>query len=315
MSDKRTERKWDREEVVILVVEYFRTKNLSSEEIQKTHQGISEFLRNREEMLTGVPVSDIFRNYAGIHMQSSRIRCLDSETQYSGMQGTKLQKEIVQEYLNNPDKITAEAEQIYEKYGKNNMTISYYNQNADQYFRDTVDVDMSECCDRFIKYVIPGGKIIDIGAGSGRDVKYFKDRGFDVEAIDASEELCRLATEYTGIHVQYEKIQDWSPSRVYDGIWANASLLHLGIDEIEEFICKVSDYLQTGGALYISIKKGINNGYDSNGRFFTSFSEENVQQIVAKSTAYEIAELWHTVDKMNRDEVQWLNLILKRIKK
>ena len=56
MSNKSTERKWDREEVVILVVEYFRTKNLSSDEINKTHQEISDFLRRREEVLTGVSV-------------------------------------------------------------------------------------------------------------------------------------------------------------------------------------------------------------------------------------------------------------------
>lgn len=118
MNEKNMQRKWDREEVVILVVEYFRTKYSSGEEIEKVHQRISGFLRKREEMLTGAPVSDIFRNFAGIHMQSGRIRCLDPETQYSGMQGTKLQKEIVQEYLKNPDKITAEAEQIYEKYGR-----------------------------------------------------------------------------------------------------------------------------------------------------------------------------------------------------
>lgn len=118
MSEKNTERKWDREEVVILVVEYFRTKNLSSDEINKTHQKISDFLRRREEIITGVPVSDIFRNYAGIHMQSGRIRCMDPETHYSGMQGTKHQKEILQKYLNNPKGIIAEADRIYEKYGR-----------------------------------------------------------------------------------------------------------------------------------------------------------------------------------------------------
>lgn len=118
MSKKCTERKWVREEVVILVVEYFRTKNLSSDEISQTHQEISDFLRKREEILTGAPVSDIFRNYAGIHMQSGRIRCMDPETHYSGMQGTKLQKEIVQEYLMNPAAIIAEADRIYDEYGR-----------------------------------------------------------------------------------------------------------------------------------------------------------------------------------------------------
>lgn len=118
MSKKCTERKWVREEVVILVVEYFRTKNLSSDEISQTHQEISDFLRKREEILTGASVSDIFRNYAGIHMQSGRIRCLDSETHYSGMQGTKLQKEIVQGYMTDPAALIAEADWIYDKYGR-----------------------------------------------------------------------------------------------------------------------------------------------------------------------------------------------------
>ena len=117
MNERNLQRKWVREEVVILVVEYFRTKNLSIEEIEAAHQRISDFLRKREEILTGSSVSDIFRNYAGIHMQSGRIRCLDPETCYSGMKGTKLQKEVVQEYLLNPKKLEAVVEQIYEKYG------------------------------------------------------------------------------------------------------------------------------------------------------------------------------------------------------
>ena len=118
MSESKKQRKWVREEVVILVTEYFKTKNLPAEEISDNHQMISAFLRKREEMLTGLPVADIFRNYAGIHMQSGRIRCLDPDTQYSGMQGTKLQKEIVQEYLENPLKMVEEADAIYAKYQK-----------------------------------------------------------------------------------------------------------------------------------------------------------------------------------------------------
>lgn len=50
---------------------------------------------------------------AGIRMQSGRIRCLDPETQYSGMKGTKLQKVVVQEYLDNPQALIEEAAEIY----------------------------------------------------------------------------------------------------------------------------------------------------------------------------------------------------------
>jgi len=108
--------RWEREEVVILVVEYFKSKGLSTDIVDESYREISNFLRKRRELITGCPVDDIFRNYAGIRMQASRIRCLDPETHYSGMQGTKLQQEVVNQYIENPEKLIKEAEDIYRKY-------------------------------------------------------------------------------------------------------------------------------------------------------------------------------------------------------
>lgn len=116
ITEKNLQRKWVREEVIILVTEYFRTKDLSTESINESYYQISRFLRRREEILTGKTVSDVFRDYAGIRMQSGRIKCLDPETKYSGMKGTKLQEEIVREYLANSQALISEAEQIYKKY-------------------------------------------------------------------------------------------------------------------------------------------------------------------------------------------------------
>lgn len=116
MSEKNEQRKWEREEVVVLVAEYFRTKQYSTEIIDENYRRISSILRIREMMITGEPVSDIFRDYSGIRMQSGRIRCLDPDTDYNGMTGTKLQKEIVNEYLENPEKVMLEADSITKKY-------------------------------------------------------------------------------------------------------------------------------------------------------------------------------------------------------
>lgn len=110
------QRRWDREEVVILVVTYFKMKYYPVDKQEESYYGISNFLRNREEMISGAPVSETFRNYAGIRMQTARIRCLDPDTDLSGMQGTKMQKEVVMEYLSDPEKVTAEAREIYFRY-------------------------------------------------------------------------------------------------------------------------------------------------------------------------------------------------------
>ena len=113
----QTQRRWVREEVCLLVAEYFRTKHLPKEEIDRSHEFVSKILRNREESITGRPISDTFRNLDGITMQSARIKCLDPDTPYGGMQGTKLQKEVVQEYLQNPSAIKAVAYDLIQKYG------------------------------------------------------------------------------------------------------------------------------------------------------------------------------------------------------
>lgn len=193
-----------------------------------------------------------------------------------------------------------------------NNTIDYYDQNAEKYFKKTIDIDMTENCDRFIKHVIPSGKIIDIGAGSGRDILYFKSKGFRVEGIDASVELCCLASEYTSINVKCQRIQDWNPTESYDGIWANASLLHLTLEEIEKFIFKAESYLTDFGAMYVSFKSGIATGKDIEGRYFANVTQEEVQRIVAKSTKLNIVEIWETEDRLKRKEFGWINVILRK---
>ena len=52
-------------------------------------------MRNREKFLTGKDISPTFRDYEGIRLQTHRIRCLDPDTDYCGMQGTKLQKQVL----------------------------------------------------------------------------------------------------------------------------------------------------------------------------------------------------------------------------
>ena len=196
-----------------------------------------------------------------------------------------------------------------------NKTIDYYNNNAAQYFSNTVNADMSECCERFLKYVVPGGRIIDIGAGSGRDLKYFKDSGYAVEGIDASEKMCRLAADYSGAEVSCDSIQDWHPEGKYDGIWANASLLHLSLPEIEKFVCRISRCLNLGGVFYMSMKEGIQTGYDNSGRFFTNFTENIIKKIIRKRKTLEILDIWNTKDGLGRNDTKWLNVIIRKYRK
>ncbi len=190
-------------------------------------------------------------------------------------------------------------------------TIDYYNKNADQYFADTILVDMSENCNRFLTHVRPAGCIIDIGAGSGRDMKYFKDRGYDVEGIDASPEMCRVASKYTTVDVSCVRIQNWIPEKTYAGIWANASLLHLKQEEIADFFERLPSVLEQGGVAYASFKSGISTGEDDNGRYFTNVTEDWICQLIEEISKLEIVDIWTSKDQMERNNFYWINTLVK----
>ena len=106
-------------------------------------------------------------------------------------------------------------------------TLEYYNEKAQEFVKNTVSVNFTDTQDLFLEYLPENGCILDFGCGSGRDTKYFKDKGYKIEAIDGSEELCQIASEYSGIKVECMLFQDLNENDQYDGIWACESILHL----------------------------------------------------------------------------------------
>ena len=92
-------------------------------------------------------------------------------------------------------------------------------------------------------------------------------------------------------------------------------MLHLSLDEIGDFLCKIPHALRDGGVAYISFKCGIVTGTDADGRFFMNISEQDVQHLIEKSTAISLVDMWSTDDKLNRDGFYWVNVIIKKLEK
>ncbi|MGB9095598.1 MAG: class I SAM-dependent methyltransferase, partial [Erwinia sp.] len=107
------------------------------------------------------------------------------------------------------------------------MNDDYYQQNAQRFYDDTVDVDMSAVYQPFLAHIKPGARILDAGCGSGRDTKAFTEMGFEVDAFDASRELVERAKFLSGKPVEVMRFQALTAVDKYDGIWCCASLLHV----------------------------------------------------------------------------------------
>jgi SAM-dependent methyltransferase len=194
-----------------------------------------------------------------------------------------------------------------------NITLDFYNKNTKDFVDHTKDVNFRQTQDKFADRIIAGGRLLDFGCGSGRDTKYFMERGFCVDAVDGSEKICEIASTFIGSPVQKMLFQELEAVGLYDGIWACSSILHLPKTELKDVFGKMCRALKSDGIIYTSFKYGKFEGI-RNGRYFTDFTEEIFSDFLKDIPGISMEELWITNDvRPDRGEEKWVNLILRKL--
>lgn len=193
-----------------------------------------------------------------------------------------------------------------------NDTLRYYNQNADTFVAGTQDADMSEQYRFFLKHLVPGGKLLDLGCGGGRDSAYFSSLGFEVTAVDGSQELCKRVKERCGIDALCIRFEDISFTGEFDAIWACASLLHVKKADMPKVMSKVSAALKSGDILYASFKYGSGERV-CDGRFFNDYTEHDIETLLTPENNLTLLECRVTEDvRPEHAGERWLNIVAKK---
>ena len=196
---------------------------------------------------------------------------------------------------------------------KQDLTINYYNEMSQEFIDSTVNVDFTMTQNKFMNKLQAGCHILDFGCGSGRDSKCFINKGFQVTAIDGSIELCKYASELTGLNVKHMYFQELCDIDVYDAIWACSSILHLSYSELKDVMLKMITSLKQGGVIYTSFKYGVYEG-ERNGRYFTDMDNDKFNKFIVQFNNITVEEVWVTGDvRPGRSNEQWLNVILRKI--
>ena len=190
-------------------------------------------------------------------------------------------------------------------------TIDYYNQYAEEFSQATLLVDMETLYQPFLAELPDTARILDVGCGAGRDILAFKNKGYQVEAIDYSEELVKRATQITDIQVQLKSFYEIDELELYDGIWACASLLHCERSRSAEVVGKLIIALKPNGVLYMSFKYG-NQDREKDGRSFTDLNEQQVQDLLSELVGVMLLQQWITLDKLPDRTEEWLNILFKK---
>lgn len=187
------------------------------------------------------------------------------------------------------------------------QTLGYYNKNAAAFVESTVDVEFGELQGRFARMLPEGGRILDLGCGSGRDSLAFANSGFVVDAVDGSEAMVKAASELTGLPVACVLFDEHEPTGEYDGIWACSSLLHVPMSDLAPIIGKYAGHLKLGGVFYMSFKLGDFEGM-RNGRWFTDLDENSFSELIdgIDDLRVDLRDITSDVRPGRADE-KWLN--------
>ena len=193
-----------------------------------------------------------------------------------------------------------------------NQTLEYYDKNAIAFFAGTVNIDMSSLYTRVEAYLKPNAHILDLGCGSGRDSKYFLNRGYHVTAVDGSEQLCQLASEVIGQEVLHLRFRDLNFYEEFDAVWACASLLHVEKGQMTAVLQRIFKSIKPGGILYASYKYGDTQRIKEK-RLFNDYMERDLEMLFSGIDDAVVKEWWISGDvRAERKNERWLNVVVRK---
>jgi SAM-dependent methyltransferase len=137
---------------------------------------------------------------------------------------------------------------------------------------------------RFASLISPKSKILDVGCGPGRDLRIFSEAGHRPTGVDLNPAFVKMAQHHGEVVLgDIREISSLFSSVVFDGIWAQASLVHLRKSEVETLLRDLSVLLKQNGLLYACVPATGESGWhdESDGRrWYTTWPNSSFQSAV-----------------------------------
>jgi SAM-dependent methyltransferase len=181
-------------------------------------------------------------------------------------------------------------------------TLQFYRGNAEAYARRTFTSRQARLM-AFLAQLPPGASILELGCGAGGDTAEMLARGFAVRPTDGSPEMADIASRHLGRTVETLLFHDLDEVEAYDGVWANACLLHVPRPELADVLARIWRALKPAGVFYASYKEGNADGRDTLDRYYNYPSPDWLRATYAaagswNSLSIETGEVLGFDDKM-----------------
>lgn len=171
----------------------------------------------------------------------------------------------------------------------------------------------------FTKLIKPKGKVLDAGCAGGYHCEKFLENKFKVVGIDFSDYFIKTAKKNVPKASFFKKdlLKINFPSKSFDGIWANASLLHLRKNDLNKVLLSFKKILKNEGLIYISLRRGKGEGFDFDKSeirekgYYAYYLESEIKSYL-KNAGFKTVYIKVFPDK-TRKNIKWIRVIAKKI--
>ena len=171
--------------------------------------------------------------------------------------------------------------------------------------------------------------VLDVGAGTGKDIKYMYSRGIKkVIGIDNSDGMISVLKEQErrkeipeNSFIKGDMLKFPFPNCTFDIVRQNASLLHIPITTKGEMLDKAMQennrVLKQNGILFISVKKGngiqfIDTKEGFARRIFQMHTVESISKVIEEND-FEILKMIEIKEERQGTNIDWINIIAKKV--
>jgi len=183
------------------------------------------------------------------------------------------------------------------------VTKSWYDRNAANWVIKKANLEY--CRSEFEEYqkLLPGGNVLDLGCGTGRDAHLFVPAGYDYTGVDLSDGMIGEAEKlFPDVKFQVMDLCDLKfADQSFDGIWSFAAYLHIPKKDIAGAIAEANRVLKMGGIGLITVKKGSFESYLGEGeakRYWAFYGKNQFAKILSDG-GFEIIKSWEDKREYN----------------